>query len=134
MVYRLSPHFRVFAYRCGGSTGYPLIIQLRKTPVSRLTLVDSLPRAPKNETSIYNIAMSELTNNSHTRLQDSLVRLEGKTKALLAAVEQTHKERLALEDKIEDAQNRIQNILNKLPSPGDTGQLDLLASAPEGDK
>ncbi len=134
MVYRLSLHLRVFAYRCGGSTGYPLIIQLRKTPVSRLTLVDSLPRAPKNETSIYNIAMSELTNNSHTRLQDSLVRLEGKTKALLTAVEQTHKERLALEDKIEDAQNRIQNILNKLPSPGDTGQLDLLASAPEGDK
>jgi hypothetical protein len=134
VVYRLSLHLRVFAYRCGGSTGYPLIIQLRKTPVSRLTLVDSLPRAPKNETSIYNIAMSELTNNSHTRLQDSLVRLEGKTKALLAAVEQTHKERLALEDKIEDAQNRIQNILNKLPSPGDTGQLDLLASAPEGDK
>ncbi len=134
MAYRLSLHLRVFAYRCGGSTGYPLIIQLRKTPVSRLTLVDSLPRAPKNETSIYNIAMSELTNNSHTRLQDSLVRLEGKTKALLAAVEQTHKERLALEDKIEDAQNRIQNILNKLPSPGDTGQLDLLASAPEGDK
>ena len=134
MVYRLSLHFRVFAYRCGGSTGYPLIIQLRKTPVSRLTLVDSLPRAPKNETSIYNIAMSELTNNSHTRLQDSLVRLEGKTKALLAAVEQTHKERLALEDKIEDAQNRIQSILNKLPTPGDTGQLDLLASAPEGDQ
>ena len=97
-------------------------------------MVDFLPRAPKNPTSIYNIAMSELTNNSHTRLQDSLVRLEGKTKALLAAVEQTHKERLALEDKIEDAQNRIQSILNKLPTPGDTGQLDLLASAPEGDQ
>ena len=106
----------------------------QKTPVSRLTLVDSLPRAPKNTTSIYNIAMSELTNNPHTRLQDSLVRLEAKTKALLAAVEQTHKERLALENKIEDAQNRIQNILNKLPSPGDSGQLDLLAAAPEGDK
>jgi len=78
--------------------------------------------------------MSELTNNPHTRLQDSLVRLEAKSKALLAAVEQTHKERLALENKIEDAQNRIQNILNKLPSPSDSGQLDLLATAPEGDK
>jgi septal ring factor EnvC (AmiA/AmiB activator) len=78
--------------------------------------------------------MSELTNNSHTRLQDSLVRLEEKSKALLAAIEQTHKERLALEDKIEDAQNRIQSILNKLPSPGDTGQLDLLATSPEGEK
>ncbi len=78
--------------------------------------------------------MSELTNNPHTRLQDSLVRLEAKSQELLAAVEQTHKERLALENKIEDAQNRIQNILNKLPSPGDSGQLDLLATAPEGDK
>ena len=78
--------------------------------------------------------MSELTNNPHTRLQDSLVRLEAKSQALLAAVEQAHKERLALENKIEDAQNRIQNILNKLPSPGDSGQLDLLAAAPEGDK
>jgi predicted nucleic acid-binding Zn-ribbon protein len=76
--------------------------------------------------------MSELTNYSHTRLQESLVRLDSKSRALLSAVEQTHKERLALEDKIEDAQDRIQNILNKLPSPSDTGQLDLLASPSEG--
>ena len=60
--------------------------------------------------------MLDLTNNSHTRLQESLARLESKSKELLSAVEQTHKERLALEDKIEDAQNRIQNILNKLAS------------------
>ncbi|MBU3599537.1 hypothetical protein ICN28_03285 [Polynucleobacter sp. 30F-ANTBAC] len=76
--------------------------------------------------------MLELTNNSHTRLQESLARLETKSKTLLAAVDQTHKERLALEDKIEDAQNRIQNILNKLPNPSDNGQLDLLASPSEG--
>ena len=76
--------------------------------------------------------MLDLTNNSHTRLQESLTRLESKSKALLSAVEQTHKERLALEDKIEDAQDRIQNILSKLPNPSDTGQLDLLASPSEG--
>ncbi len=76
--------------------------------------------------------MSELTNYSHTRLQESLVRLDSKSRALLSAVDQTHKERLALEDKIEDAQDRIQNILNKLPSPSDTGQLDLLAPSSEG--
>lgn len=76
--------------------------------------------------------MSELTNYSHTRLQESLVRLEGKSRALLSAIEQAHKERLALEDKIEDAQNRIQSILNKLPNPSDNGQLDLLASPSEG--
>jgi septal ring factor EnvC (AmiA/AmiB activator) len=76
--------------------------------------------------------MSEITNYSHTRLQESLARLESKSKALLTAVEQTHKERLALEDKIEDAQDRIQSILKKLPNPSDTGQLDLLASPLEG--
>ena len=76
--------------------------------------------------------MLDLTNNSHTRLQESLARLESKSKELLSAVEQTHKERLDLEDKIEDAQNRIQNILNKLPTPSDTGQLDLLAFPSEG--
>lgn len=76
--------------------------------------------------------MLDLTNNSHVRLQESLARLESKSKALLSAVEQTHKERFALEDKIEDAQNRIQNILNKLPNTSDNGQLDLLASSSEG--
>jgi len=40
--------------------------------------------------------MSEITNYSHTRLQESLARLESKSKVLLSAVEQTHKERLAL--------------------------------------
>ena len=75
--------------------------------------------------------MSELTNNSYSRLQDSLERLEDKTKALLEAVEQSHKERLALETKIEDAQARIQQILEKLPSQADTGQLDLLSVHPK---
>jgi len=75
--------------------------------------------------------MSELTNNSYSRLQDSLERLEDKTKALLEAVEQSHKDRLALETKIEDAQGRIQQILEKLPSQADTGQLDLLSDLPK---
>jgi uncharacterized membrane protein len=74
------------------------------------------------------VIMSELTNISYNRLQDSLARLEGKTKALLEAVEQTRKERLSLEAKIEDAQGRIQNILNKLPPQADNGQMDLLAA------
>jgi hypothetical protein len=46
-------------------------------------------------------------------------------------VEQSHKERLALESKIEDAQARIQQILEKLPSQTDTGQLDLLSVHPK---
>ena len=75
--------------------------------------------------------MSELTNNSYSRLQDSLERLEGKTKALLEAVKQSRKERLTLETKIEDAQGRIQQILEKLPSQADTGQLDLLSVHPK---
>jgi predicted nucleic acid-binding Zn-ribbon protein len=74
------------------------------------------------------VIMSELTNISYNRLQDSLARLEAKTKALLDAVEQARKERLSLEAKIEDAQGRIQNILSKLPAPTDNGQMDLLAA------
>ena len=72
--------------------------------------------------------MSELTNISYNRLQDSLARLEDKTKALLEAVEQGRRERLSLESKIEDAQGRIQNILSKLPPQTDNGQMDLLAA------
>lgn len=72
--------------------------------------------------------MSELTNISYNRLQDTLARLEGKTKALVDAVEQTRQERLSLESKIEDAQGRIQQILSKLPTQTDNGQMDLLAA------
>ena len=74
------------------------------------------------------VIMSELTNISYNRLQDSLARLEAKTKALLDAVEQARKERLSLEAKIEDAQGCIQNILSKLPPQTDNGQMDLLAA------
>ena len=74
------------------------------------------------------VIMSELTNISYNRLQDSLVRLEDKTKALLEAVEQASRDRLSLESKIEDAQGRIQNILSKLPPQTDNGQMDLLAA------
>ena len=76
--------------------------------------------------------MSELTNQSFNRLQDSLARLDGKVRTLLEAIEQSNQERLALETKIEDAQTRIQNILSKLPNQSDTRQMDLLAGNSEG--
>jgi division protein CdvB (Snf7/Vps24/ESCRT-III family) len=102
---------------------------LDNLPVSRLTLVNCyLPRAPKNITSIYNVSMSELTNQSLNRLQESLARLESKTKALQEAVSASHQQRLALEAKIEDAQTRIQNILSKLPPQDDGRQMDLLSN------
>jgi hypothetical protein len=127
VVYRLSPHVHAFAYRCGGSTGY--FLKLTKNPCFPFNFGKLLlPRAPKNSLSIYNRNMSELTNISYNRLQDTLARLEGKTKALLDAVEQTRKERLSLESKIEDAQGRIQQILSKLPPQTDNGQMDLLAA------
>ena len=76
--------------------------------------------------------MSELTNQSFNRLQDSLARLDGKLRTLLEAIEQSNQQRLALETKIEDAQTRIQNILSKLPNQSDTRQMDLLAGNSEG--
>lgn len=75
--------------------------------------------------------MSELTNQPYDRLQDSLTRLNQKTQALLEAVEQSNKQRLTLEAKIEDAQARIQNILSKLPNQADVRQMDLLAGDTE---
>ena len=71
--------------------------------------------------------MSELTNQSFNRLQDSLARLDAKVRTLLESIEQSNQQRLALETKIEDAQTRIQNILSKLPNQSDTRQMDLLA-------
>ena len=78
------------------------------------------------------MSMSELTNQSFNRLQDSLARLDGKVRTLLEAIEQSNQQRLALETKIEDAQTRIQNILSKLPNQSDTRQMDLLAGNSEG--
>jgi chromosome segregation ATPase len=76
--------------------------------------------------------MSELTNQSFNRLQDSLARLDAKVRTLLESIEQSNQQRLALETKIEDAQTRIQNILSKLPNQSDTRQMDLLAGNSEG--
>ena len=76
--------------------------------------------------------MSELTNQSFNRLQDSLARLDAKVRTLLESIEQSNQQRLALETKIEDAQTRIQNILSKLPNQSDTRQMDLLAGNSDG--
>lgn len=72
--------------------------------------------------------MSETVHITRAKLEESLSRIETKLQALLEAVEHNQKERQDLENKIEDAQARIQQILNKLPPQGDVRQMDLLSA------
>lgn len=56
----------------------------------------------------------------------SLQRLAGKIQLISDAVKALHQDRIQLENKIEDAQKRIQHILSRLPEQSDGRQLNLL--------
>jgi hypothetical protein len=75
-------------------------------------MIDSFP---SSESSLGNV------NRALARLKDKLT-LASK------AIEEARQDRLRLESKIADAQNRIQHILSRLPEQSDTRQLNLLAT------
>jgi predicted nucleic acid-binding Zn-ribbon protein len=92
-------------------------------------MIESI-REHLTETIIYNKDMSEINSKFNTQspgeliarmevLQRKLGQLNGLLGGLMA-------ERQAMENKISDAQTRIQKILNKLPQTTDTRQLNLL--------
>ena len=56
----------------------------------------------------------------------SLQRLAGKIQLISDAVKALHQDRVQLENKIEDAQKRVQHILSRLPEQSDGRQLNLL--------
>ena len=56
----------------------------------------------------------------------SINRLDGKIQAIAEAVQNLNQNRVQLENKIEDAQKRIQHILSRLPEQSDGRQLNLL--------
>ena len=56
----------------------------------------------------------------------SIVRVAGKIQAITEAVQKLNQNRVQLENKIEDAQKRIQHILSRLPEQSDGRQLNLL--------
>ena len=57
----------------------------------------------------------------------SLQRLAGKIQLISDAVKALHQDRVQLENKIEDAQKRVQHILSRLPEQSDGRQLNLLS-------
>lgn len=78
------------------------------------------------------------TTNDLDTMKASVKRLSEKIVAMTAAVNLLHQDRLSLEAKIEDAQNRIQHILSRLPEQTDGRQMNLLSdgvpsSNPEDD-
>ena len=56
----------------------------------------------------------------------SINRVAGKIQAIAEAVQNLNQNRVQLENKIEDAQKRIQHILSRLPEQSDGRQLNLL--------
>lgn len=57
----------------------------------------------------------------------SVQRLAGKIQLISDAVKALHQDRVQLENKIEDAQKRVQHILSRLPEQSDGRQLNLLS-------
>ena len=62
-------------------------------------------------------------------LSTSVKRLTGKVQVITEAVKNLNSSRIQLESKIEDAQKRVQRILNRLPEQSDGRQLNLLGEA-----
>ena len=58
-------------------------------------------------------------------LSASINRVAGKIQSIVEAVQNLNQNRVQLENKIEDAQKRIQHILSRLPEQSDGRQLNL---------
>jgi predicted nucleic acid-binding Zn-ribbon protein len=65
---------------------------------------------------------------SLSNLHLALTRLKDKLILATKAMEEVRQDRVRLENKIVDAQNRIQHILSRLPEQSDTRQLNLLTT------
>ncbi len=62
-------------------------------------------------------------------IDSALQRLSKKIQLITEAIKPLKQERSQLENKIEDAQKRIQHILSRLPEQSDGRQLNLLGEA-----
>jgi peptidoglycan hydrolase CwlO-like protein len=68
---------------------------------------------------------NEATMDIHN-LSAAIARVAGKIALATEAVQKLNQDRTQLENKIEDAQKRIQHILSRLPEQSDGRQLNLL--------
>lgn len=69
---------------------------------------------------------NNIVTPSLTQLSARLDTLAKKLEMLQVSIDSIAQEKSFMENKISDAQNRIQKILNKLPQTPDTRQLNLL--------
>ena len=117
-----------------GQLRQSLLLQA-KIPDSRLTTTLESNREHLTSRIIYNIDMNQLNNDfepvNPPSLLERLDALTIKLESLQQKINLLVQEKTFMENKISDAQGRIQKILNKLPQANDTRQLTLLDNASE---
>jgi len=112
-----------------------VLVFYAKIPDSRLTTTLESNREHLTSRIIYNIDMNQLNNDfepvNPPSLLERLDALTIKLESLQQKINLLVQEKTFMENKISDAQGRIQKILNKLPQANDTRQLTLLDNASE---
>jgi len=112
-----------------------VLVFYAKIPDSRLTTTLESNREHLTPRIIYNIDMNQLNNDfepvNPPSLLERLDALTIKLESLQQKINFLVQEKTFMENKISDAQGRIQKILNKLPQANDTRQLTLLDNASE---
>jgi len=132
MVESLKPLSRMLTV---AGAAQVVLVFYAKIPDSRLTTTLESNREHLTSRIIYNIAMNQLNNDFESVNPPSLLeRLDAltiKLESLQQKINLLVQEKTFMENKISDAQGRIQKILNKLPQANDTRQLTLLDNASE---
>jgi len=132
MVESLKPLSRMLTV---AGAAQVVLVFYAKIPDSRLTTTLESNREHLTSRIIYNIAMNQLNNDfepvNPPSLLERLDALTIKLESLQQKINLLVQEKTFMENKISDAQGRIQKILNKLPQANDTRQLTLLDNASE---
>ncbi len=132
MVESLKPLSRMLTV---AGAAQVVLVFYAKIPDSRLTTTLESNREHLTSRIIYNIDMNQINNDFELVNPPSLLeRLDALTIKLESVQQKINllvQEKTFMENKISDAQGRIQKILNKLPQANDTRQLTLLDNASE---
>jgi hypothetical protein len=132
MVESLKPLSRMLTV---AGAAQVVLVFYAKIPDSRLTTTLESNREHLTSRIIYNIDMNQLNNDfepvNPPSLLERLDALTIKLESLQQKINLLVQEKTFMENKISDAQGRIQKILNKLPQANDTRQLTLLDNASE---
>jgi hypothetical protein len=132
MVESLKPLSRMLTV---AGAAQVVLVFYAKIPDSRLTTTLESNREHLTPLIIYNIDMNQINDDfepvNPPSLLERLDALTIKLETLQQKINLLVQEKTFMENKISDAQGRIQKILNKLPQANDTRQLTLLDNASE---